>query len=90
MKISRTLLEPILVVALVLLISLLFLSASNLSFSYKEALLILGEERTLLAYFTRFWVDLFGTNSIIVRLPFIFFLCTKCSLVISSYRKLLY
>ncbi|MCK9337605.1 MAG: hypothetical protein M0P43_07235 [Arcobacteraceae bacterium] len=73
MKLSRTILEPLLLIALVLLIALLFFSASKLSFSYKEALLILNESNTFLSYFMSFWIDSFGTNSLIARLPFIFF-----------------
>lgn len=73
MKLSRSLLEPILLIALVVFIAILLLSATNLSFSYKESLLILNEHKTFLSYFSSFWVELFGTNSISVRIPFILF-----------------
>ncbi|QOG12060.1 hypothetical protein [Arcobacter sp. FWKO B] len=72
MKLNKGTLEPLLLIVLGLLIFFHFISASSLSISYKEVLL-LTESKSLLSMFMNYWIDLLGTNSLIVRLPFIFF-----------------
>lgn len=78
MKLSKTLFEPLLVFAFVVFVLLLLNSSSQLSFSYKESLLILNPKGSFLSFFIGQWIDLFGDNSIVARLPFIFFYSLSC------------
>lgn len=73
MKLSRTLLEPLLFIALAVCIGLLLKTASELSFSYKDAVLILGESKNFLFYIVNFWIELFGLHSFSVRVLNIIF-----------------